>query len=208
MTLRVLDLYFQIITIAFEMKRLLLLFFALVFCAAFVSSAKGPVRVGGKLPGIVLKDLDGRYVHVSKLCDIPTKRDKKKCAIVVNVFKIICKPCELELPALKRFQKDWAGKGAILVMMGFRENENAIKRYAAKNNLEGIIVLSDRYGNALETLGLGKRVPRTLVIDSNLTIKHITYGGTAEIYDELSEKVEPLLNVPLIPKTEDPGNSE
>lgn len=178
-----------------RMRRPLLFCLALLICTlpAISSHAKGMVREGDKLPPIILRDIAGKQVYVHKLCDMKAKKGED-CVIVINIFKIICPPCEVELPHLIRFQKDWAERGVIMVMVAHGEKEADVQKYAAEKGLDGMNVLVDRYGKILvNQLKLGKKVPRTLVIDSNRSIISIITGGTNKIYDELSEKMAALL---------------
>lgn len=164
--------------------------FLLLFLVA-ISVAGGPIKPGERLPTLALRDLKGQFVYLHELCKERVSKGEP-CAIVINIFKRACKPCEKEFPALVKFANDFTPKGVRMVMIGHHEKINQLEHFFSGKQPDNIIVLSDPHGNVLRLLKVRSSVPRTYVVDKDYILRRVIIGGSDKIYEELAQTLSSI----------------
>jgi thiol-disulfide isomerase/thioredoxin len=108
-------------------------------------------------PKLSLKDLSG---HTQKLS---SSRGK---IVVLNFWATWCEPCQEELPRLSKLSQSYAGKNIqfVAVSIDAAKDREKIEPLLRRLNVD-LDVWTGADLDTLETFGLGKVVPGTMVID-------------------------------------------
>ncbi len=159
------------------MKKLVSLLFVLCLCMPAFS----------QLPSVVLKDINGKSVDVSKL-----KNDGNP--IIIDFFATWCKPCNRGLSAIHEVYEEWqeeTGVKLIAVSIDVAQNVNKVKPLV-DNNGWTYDVLLDTDQKLKRALGVNM-IPYTLIVDGEgkIVYKHNGYTDGAE--EELIEVVRELV---------------
>ena len=162
------------------MKKLLV-----ILCAMCLS-----VSAFAQLPGVTLKDIDGKTVKTDELY---LSNDGKP--IIIDFFATWCKPCLRELDAINEVYVDWqeeTGVKVIAVSTDQAQNVNKVKPLVDNKGWEYQVLL-DVTGDFKRKLSINM-IPHTIIIDGegNIVYQHSGYSDGAE--DELIEKVRELVN--------------
>ena len=117
------------------------------------------------LPGLVLRDLDGKFVYLSHLA-YPGKEQPRKprSAMILNFFSVDCKPCIRELPLLLKLHKEYDAKGVktFILAVDPLAKQDEVKAIAKTHKIT-CEVLRDPYQVACDKLGV-VRIPQTFVV--------------------------------------------
>lgn len=157
----------------------------LLFTLALVFSFMG--NAAAQLPGVVLKDINGKAVKTDTLSN-------NGKPFIIDFFATWCKPCNRELTAINDVYEDWqkeTGVKVIAISIDQAQNINKVKPLV-DNHGWPYEVLLDPNGEFKRALGV-QMIPYTLIIDGkgNIAYKHNGYTDGAE--DELIEKVRELM---------------
>lgn len=109
---------------------------------------------------------------------------------VLDFWATWCVPCIQEIPSFNQLQKDWAGKGVVVVGVNMDEDSAAlVKPFLAKHPMEYSVALAS---DAIKKqYGVGDELPVTVILDrSGKEVKRFE-GFTKE--DELRAAVQSAL---------------
>ena len=117
------------------------------------------------LPGLVLRDLDGKFVYLSHLAYPGEEQPRKpRSVMILNFFSVDCKPCIRELPLLLTLHKEYAAKGVktFILAVDPLAKQDEVKEVAKTHKIT-CEVLRDPYQVACDKLGV-VRIPQTFVV--------------------------------------------
>ena len=155
-------------------------FLFLATLLAIVSTASA------QLPGITLKDINGKSVNVAELSN-----DGKP--FIIDFFATWCKPCNRELDAIAEVYDEWreeTGVKIFAVSIDQAQNINKVKPLVDNHGWEYEVLL-DPNGDLKRAMGI-QTIPYVVIVDGkgNIVYKHNGYTDGAE--QELIEKVREL----------------
>ncbi len=144
-------------------------------------------NAAAQLPGVVLKDINGKAVKTDTLSN-------NGKPFIIDFFATWCKPCNRELTAINEVYEDWQKEtGVKVIAISIDQVQNSYKvKPLVDNHGWSYEVLLDPNGEFKRALGV-QMIPYTLIIDGkgNIAYKHNGYSDGAE--DELIEKVRELI---------------
>jgi cytochrome c biogenesis protein CcmG/thiol:disulfide interchange protein DsbE len=126
----------------------------------------GPVVAG--MPGIVLRDMDGKPVSVdSLLADGP---------VVLDFWATWCRPCRVEMPKLQEIQEALEGEHVhfAAVSLDTRQSKGRVEDYVSKNNVT-LPVYRDPEGSLAKKFKI-TAIPTTILLDQDAEIAYSTRG--------------------------------
>ena len=136
---------------------------------------------GAALPGVQLKDLNGKPVNTAKL----TNNGKP---MIISFWATWCKPCIRELKAIHELYPDWRDEtGVRIIIVSIDDAQNAQK---VKPMVDGMgweyDVLLDPNGDFKRAMNV-QSVPHVFVLDGKGNIVHnhsgYTDGAETELYE-------------------------
>ena len=136
---------------------------------------------GAALPGVQLKDLNGKPVNTAKL----TNNGKP---MIISFWATWCKPCIRELKAIHELYPEWQDEtGVRIIIVSIDDAQNAQK---VKPMVDGMgweyDVLLDPNGDFKRAMNV-QSVPHVFVLDGNGNIVHnhsgYTDGAETELYE-------------------------
>ncbi|MEG0992270.1 MAG: TlpA disulfide reductase family protein [Bacteroidales bacterium] len=140
-----------------------------------------------QLPGISLKDINGKMVETATL-----KNDGKP--FVISFFATWCKPCQRELNAIQEVYEEWqeeTGMKLIAVSIDEAQNINKVKPLVDTSGWEYEVLL-DPNGDFKRAMGVNM-IPAVFVIDGNGEIAYTKSGYTPGAEAHLITKIRELL---------------
>ena len=163
-----------------NMKRVLFLITAMLFCINQASKAQ--------MPAVTLKTIDGKTVRTDTLSN-------NGKPIIIDFFATWCKPCNRELKAINEVYEDWqeeTGVKLIAVSIDQAQNVNKVKPLVDENAWPYEVLL-DTNGELKRALGI-QMIPYTLILDGEgkIVYKHNGYtdGAEQELIDKVREITE------------------
>lgn len=133
------------------------------------------------MPGVQLKDLNGKPVNTAKL----TNNGKP---MIISFWATWCKPCIRELKAIHELYPEWQDEtGVRIIIVSIDDAQNAQK---VKPMVDGMgweyDVLLDPNGDFKRAMNV-QSVPHVFVLDGNGNIVHnhsgYTDGAETELYE-------------------------
>ena len=161
------------------MKKIKFLFIFLV-----VGTLSG---VAQQIPSVQLKDLNGRTIDTSTL-----NNDGKP--FIISFFATWCKPCLMELEAIKEVYEDWQEEtGVKLYAISIDDAQNSLK-VGPEARAKGwpFEILLDPNSDFKRALGVNP-IPAVFVVDGNGKIVSSRTGYTSGAEGHLIEEVRKLL---------------
>lgn len=139
-----------------------------------------------QIPALVLKDINGKTVDVSRLA-------KQGKPLVLTFFATWCKPCLSELNAIRDLYPDWREEtGVELVAVSIDRGQDVakVKPLADTEGWEYTVLL-DPEEELQRALGV-RSVPRMFILDRNGRIVDDRLGYAPGSEAELIEKIREL----------------
>lgn len=142
-------------------------------------------RATAQLPALILKDINGRPVDVSRW-------NRKGTPVILTFFATWCKPCLRELNAIRDVYPDWQEEtGVELVAVSIDRGQDVAKvKPLADTEGWDYTVLLDSENELKQTLGV-RSVPRIFILDGkgHIIDDHLGYGigGETEIIEKIRE---------------------
>ena len=139
------------------------------------------------LPSVQLKDLNGKTVNTSTLVN-----DGKP--FIICFFATWCKPCLMELEAIKEIYEDWQHEtGVKLYAISIDDAQNSLK-VGPEAQAKGwqYEILLDSNADFRRALG-GNLIPAVFIVDGDGKIVYSRTGYTAGAEEHLIEEVRELL---------------
>ena len=123
-------------------------------------------------PDFVLKDVDGKTVHLSEY---------KGKVVLLDFWATWCAPCKVEIPWFMEFEQQYKDKGfAVLGVSMDEDGWTAVKPYLARMKMNYRIVLgNDKVG---DQYGGVDSLPTTFLIDrqGRIASQHVGLSGGKE----------------------------
>ncbi|MBT4483206.1 MAG: redoxin domain-containing protein [Candidatus Latescibacteria bacterium] len=171
------------------MKKILTVSSLCVLCMLVLSfgaeAQEKAIRIGDKIPGFFLKDLNGESFFLRDYVGEKAKKNLK--AMIFSLSASYCKPCKKEIPELGKMMEKYKDKGLEIYIIAIEKEEQALKLVAETKT--AIPVLLDKYLMVPKLLG-HESIPFTLLIDSEGTVKFINTGFSEENAMEFIERFE------------------
>jgi cytochrome c biogenesis protein CcmG/thiol:disulfide interchange protein DsbE len=130
------------------------------------SPSMPPAKLDKPAPDWTLPDVDGKPV---KLSNFSGK------VVILNFWATWCPPCTEEIPTLVEIQKEYGGKGVVVVGVSVDDGGVAIVRsFLNQNRLNYPVVLASRLVTDIyDSTGA---IPTTYLIDRNGKVAHVQLG--------------------------------
>ena len=156
-------------------------FAASLLICLMLSTAFAQSRPGSKAPAIILKDINGKTVNLSRY---------KGKIVLLNFWATWCPPCRAEIPELIKWQKEYRKQGLQIIGITYPPTNIAkVNSFVRARKINYPILLGSKKTKAL--YDPGDVLPLTVVIDKKGNIKDIIEGMLYS--DEFDEKIKPLL---------------
>lgn len=146
-----------------------------------VRSQRGSIRVGDRVPDLVLSTFEGDEIDFA---------DLRGQIVVVNFWASWCKPCEQEAVELEQAYQLYKDQGVVFLGVDYVDTETEARGYLAKF---GITYpngpdLGTRISQAFRTLG----VPETYIIGTDGRLAAVKIGPYLSL-DEIVNQIEMVM---------------
>jgi peroxiredoxin len=144
----------------------------------------GPLKVGQPCPTFGGMTLDNRTVSLRKL--LSPDEGPPVAAVVISFFASYCEPCKQHLPAIERAvatSKDVRG-----VLIDYGEKPEIVAPFVESHRLT-LPVIADKFTKIAARLGVGRVLPRTVVVDRN--------GNVSAIFEREGDDFDSALPVAI-----------
>ncbi|MDI6801013.1 MAG: TlpA disulfide reductase family protein [Thermodesulfovibrionales bacterium] len=143
---------------------------SLVFVLSIYGYCESPkLKIGDKLPGISLSDLNGKKVSIPD--------DFSGKILVLYFWTSWCPSCEKNLPAIEALIARYSKKGISAVFINFGEGKKMIEGVIKRLNIYSPVLLDPYVGAATNYSVRG--VPSTMIVDRNGIIRYRILGETS-----------------------------
>jgi len=160
------------------------------FRLIFVLIAVGILSVHAQqIPSIPLKNLNGKTVDTSTLSN-----DGKP--FIISFFALWCKPCLMELDAIKDVYEDWQKEtGVKLYAVSIDDAQNSL-RVAPETKAKGwqYDILLDPNSDFKRALGVNL-IPAVFIVDGNGKIVSSRTGYTNGVEENLIKDIRKLIKI-------------
>lgn len=113
--------------------------------------------------------------------------------VVLSFFASWCHPCGEEMPVLTRIAKENAGKDLQVFFVNLGEEDATVQTWLQKHPEISGTVLMDPYAQTTKVYGVDA-LPRTIIIDSEGTVRYIERGFETEgYYTKITEALGKVL---------------
>lgn len=161
------------------MKRLIITFIAFTLLSASFGQESGKDK---KLPGVQLKDMNGKAVNTAEL--------SANGPVIISFWATWCSPCKRELNTIHEVYQDWQeefGVTLVAVSIDDEKTKNSVPVYVNGRAWE-YVVLMDTNSDFRRAMGVNN-VPHTFLVNKDGTIvySHNNYapGDEELLYQEL-----------------------
>ncbi len=146
-----------------------------------VRSQRGSIRVGDRVPDLILSTFEGDEIHFA---------DLRGQIVVVNFWASWCKPCEQEAVELEQAYQMYKDKGVVFLGVDYVDTETEAREYLAKF---GITYpngpdLGTRISQAFRILG----VPETYIIGPDGRLAALKIGPYLSL-NEIVNQIETVM---------------
>ncbi|TEU01506.1 MAG: TlpA family protein disulfide reductase [Anaerolineales bacterium] len=146
-----------------------------------VRSQRGSIRVGDRVPDLILSTFEGDEIDFA---------DLRGQIVVVNFWASWCKPCEQEAVELEQAYQMYKDQGVVFLGVDYVDTETEARAYLAKF---GITYpngpdLGTRISQAFRTLG----VPETYIIGPDGRLAAVKIGPYLSL-DEIVNQIEMVM---------------
>ena len=146
-----------------------------------VRSQRGSIRVGDRVPDLILSTFEGDEIDFA---------DLRGQIVVVNFWASWCKPCEQEAVELEQAYQMYKDQGVVFLGVDYVDTETEARAYLAKF---GITYpngpdLGTRISQAFRTLG----VPETYIIGPDGRLAALKIGPYLSL-DEIVNQIEMVM---------------
>jgi len=111
--------------------------------------------------------------------------------VVLDFWATWCPPCRESLPEYARIAQDYAGRGVAVYAVNFMEPAELVQAFLRQQEVE-IAVPLDVYGTIARDYEISN-FPSSLIIDRDGTIDTVYVGYSAQMMQELRERLDTLL---------------
>ncbi|MGB8294662.1 MAG: TlpA disulfide reductase family protein [Polyangia bacterium] len=130
----------------------------------------GPLKVGKPCPSFGGYALNNDMLSLSKLLNPP--KGSPASAVVISFFASYCKPCKEQLPVIERVVASLSGRGVRGVLVDYGEEPEVAASFAEIQRLR-LPIIADRFTKIAVRLGVGQKLPRTLVVGRDGNVRTI-----------------------------------
>lgn len=159
-----------------------------VFTATVSDAADVQPTVGHRAPDFVLRDADGKSVHLSRVLG--------ERAVLLNFWATWCPPCREEMPTMERAYRDYKARGLEVLAVSIDAGSEAavtarVKVFMKKLKLT-FPALLDLNGEVVHSYRL-RGLPMTFLIDRTGVIRFAELGFRDWSDAEARKKLDALL---------------
>jgi len=170
--------------------------FILLFCGVMFASGELGMVVGQSAPQLMLRDLNGKMVFLADFCGGRCPLAMRK-NVVVHFFATHCKPCVIELPALRKLTETFPERELVILMVSVSEMEAAVTNYKDQNAVKAIFLL-DKYGTNATRWGLTEKkdnsttfnLPYNFLIDKDGILRAVFAGAHPNLDQLITAKLK------------------
>lgn len=163
---------------------------AVLFILALYAPPADALKINDAAPTFALRDIRGGEFYLSDY--VGPKKKKPVKGVILNFFATYCKPCRNELPVLNSLVDEYAKQGIVVVIVGFREDSDAISGLLSELRVDKPIILVDRYGKVGEKYGV-RFLPMTLSLGADGRVQNIIRGEMQYIERSLRKLADAML---------------
>lgn len=153
--------------------------------AASGARAVGPLLSADTLAGRLAPNFDLPELNGSKL----SLAQFKGRPVVVDFWATWCGPCKDEIPAWNALQREYAGKGLVIIGVSEDQSESDVRNFLASHRFDYPVVMDQ--GALAATWGMPLGLPTTIFIRRDGTIAAMAQGLEAQ--GELQRRIEGIL---------------
>ena len=138
-------------------------------------------QTAGQVKPLVINDLNGRTIRLSNY---------KGRVVLINFWATWCAPCRVEIPDLIKLQRQYRGKGLLVIGITYPPQAlREVRRFRQRMKMNYPVALGRRDTKLLFTKS--EVLPVTVVIDRDGTVCEVIEGILYT--DEFDQKVKSLL---------------
>jgi len=134
-------------------------------------------------PDFELPDLAGK---VQKLSDYKGK------VVVLNFWATWCPECQIEIPSLDAFAKQYGPRGAVVLSISMDKSESALRAFLAGTPVS-YVVMMDPTGEVFVHKYFIRGLPATIIIDRHGMIAAKMLGAQEFQSPEFTKQIDDLL---------------
>lgn len=150
-------------------KHFLVFVIALAGAALITAAAHANLDPGAKAPDFTLPTLSGTSFTLSNSFKSPTK------VVVLNLWATPSVPCKAEVPYLVDLDKNYGGKGAMIVGVSLDVSKSKVKEFVKTKGVDYVVPLDPKASKLRDSYKL-RSVPVTYVIDKKGMIQYVHSG--------------------------------
>ncbi len=137
--------------------------------------------VGQPMSNLVLKDLNGKTVHLSDYAGKP---------VLMNAWATWCPPCKAELPELQSFYEQHKSEGFVMLAVNAGEDKGSVSLFISQQGYTFPVVL-DPNTTVLNRMGISS-FPTSILVGKDGNVKGIHVGMFTT--DTIQSELVPLLS--------------
>lgn len=154
----------------------------LLWVGSLLMAGEAGALVGDRAPDLVLPDLEGKPVQLSRLTGK---------VVVVNFWATWCDPCRDELPDFVKLHQEYRGRGLEVIGISMdKGKDERVKAFVKEFGIDYPIVIGDIQ---VARQWLVRGIPMTFLVDRAGKIARVIPGATDK--RSLEEGIRPLLGI-------------